>query len=499
MSRRTLFRKEAVDRLRSPDEVDQLLQVVNRRSWIPLVVVGALLAFALTWSVVDEIPETVEGRGILVYVDSIVPFQAKVDGQVTGLKAPLERVEAGGTLAEIERPELEDDLSFAIARHGRAVELEKRLENERDAWAAAERKAIDDKDAALDAQLEKIKATREALAGAEVAVETGADLKTVRDAIAKSREMESTLRKTLDRWDKEARDTGNTVISEVDRLNLRQKLADAVSRTAGLMLREQEIAISRIRLQDAGEMRAQRRLQLDADEARIAADKKDLVIRRAEIDRRLGQWKMEQETRLAALDEEVQRLTARKNVDPKVVAPAGGIVRELSVSADSWVKAGQRLGMFQKDVEGGPAAPLTCLAYFSVGDGMRIRKGLDVQVSLDSVKRERHGSIVAEVVSDPKPISRSAVERSLGNSELTERLMAGGRLVQVEVKLFPAELAGRPGDGGRPKGARYRWTSRSGVDADVAAGTTATVRVELESNKPIYYALPFLKDLFERE
>ena len=37
----SIFRKEAVDRLRSPDEVDQLLRVVNRRSWIPLAIAGA--------------------------------------------------------------------------------------------------------------------------------------------------------------------------------------------------------------------------------------------------------------------------------------------------------------------------------------------------------------------------------------------------------------------------------------------------------------------------
>ncbi|MEB3358647.1 MAG: hypothetical protein VKK04_18115 [Synechococcales bacterium] len=66
-SKTTLFRKESLERLSSPEQLDQLMQVVNPRSWIPLGALGGLLALGLVWSVFGRIPITVIGHGRLVY------------------------------------------------------------------------------------------------------------------------------------------------------------------------------------------------------------------------------------------------------------------------------------------------------------------------------------------------------------------------------------------------------------------------------------------------
>ena len=58
----SLFRKESIERLSSPERLDQLMQVVNPKSWLPLVALGSLVGAAIIWSIYGRIPITVEGR-----------------------------------------------------------------------------------------------------------------------------------------------------------------------------------------------------------------------------------------------------------------------------------------------------------------------------------------------------------------------------------------------------------------------------------------------------
>ncbi|MFQ3614168.1 MAG: NHLP bacteriocin system secretion protein, partial [Cyanobacteriota bacterium] len=62
-----LFRKESLERLSSPEQLDQLLQVVNPRDWLPLGCLAALVGAGLMWSIFGRIPLTVSGQGVLVY------------------------------------------------------------------------------------------------------------------------------------------------------------------------------------------------------------------------------------------------------------------------------------------------------------------------------------------------------------------------------------------------------------------------------------------------
>lgn len=70
MSKRSIFRKEALERLSSPEQLDQLMQIVTPRSWLPLTALSGLLVCGLVWSFVGRIPVTTTGRGAMVYADS---------------------------------------------------------------------------------------------------------------------------------------------------------------------------------------------------------------------------------------------------------------------------------------------------------------------------------------------------------------------------------------------------------------------------------------------
>jgi hypothetical protein len=61
-----LFRKKALERLSSPEELDQLMRVTSPRSWLALFGVFLLIVLAVVWGFFGSVPTTVAGEGILL-------------------------------------------------------------------------------------------------------------------------------------------------------------------------------------------------------------------------------------------------------------------------------------------------------------------------------------------------------------------------------------------------------------------------------------------------
>jgi hypothetical protein len=66
-SKTSIFRKESLERLSSPEQLDQLMQVVSPKSWLPLASLASIMALALVWGFLGRIPITAVGKGILVH------------------------------------------------------------------------------------------------------------------------------------------------------------------------------------------------------------------------------------------------------------------------------------------------------------------------------------------------------------------------------------------------------------------------------------------------
>jgi hypothetical protein len=65
----SLFRQESLERLSSPERLDELMKLVTLKTWLPLGTLGLLLGLGLVWSMVGRVPITVQGRGLLVQDD----------------------------------------------------------------------------------------------------------------------------------------------------------------------------------------------------------------------------------------------------------------------------------------------------------------------------------------------------------------------------------------------------------------------------------------------
>lgn len=103
-----LFRKSALERLSSPEQLDVTMQVTSPMGWIALGGVSLLLAFALVWSILGSIAIKVEGQGILIRGAAVLEVTAGASGRMTEvLVKPGDAVTVGQIVAHMAQPELQ--------------------------------------------------------------------------------------------------------------------------------------------------------------------------------------------------------------------------------------------------------------------------------------------------------------------------------------------------------------------------------------------------------
>ncbi|HYH45857.1 MAG TPA: NHLP bacteriocin system secretion protein [Thermoanaerobaculia bacterium] len=77
-----IYRKVALERLSSPEQLDQLIQVTRPRGWLALAALGGLLAAGLVWGIWGSIPTEAMGEGILLrggVSELVAPGSGQVD------------------------------------------------------------------------------------------------------------------------------------------------------------------------------------------------------------------------------------------------------------------------------------------------------------------------------------------------------------------------------------------------------------------------------------
>ncbi len=61
-----LFRRAALDRLASPEQLDQRMVVIRPHSWLALASLAAIIAVVIGWSILGRIAVYVSGSGLLI-------------------------------------------------------------------------------------------------------------------------------------------------------------------------------------------------------------------------------------------------------------------------------------------------------------------------------------------------------------------------------------------------------------------------------------------------
>ena len=104
----SIYRKAALERLSSPEQLDHLVEVTSPRDWIALGALGLVIFAALIWAIFGRIPTTVTGSGILVNSAGIFEVEVLGTGVVEDLAVDVgDLVRAGQLVARVRQPELE--------------------------------------------------------------------------------------------------------------------------------------------------------------------------------------------------------------------------------------------------------------------------------------------------------------------------------------------------------------------------------------------------------
>jgi HlyD family secretion protein len=99
-----IFRKVALERLSSPEQLDQMVQVTDPRGWLALAGLGALLLAAVGWGIWGSIPTEAQGDGILLRQGGISDLVANASGQVQEVLVGVgDVIEKGQPVARIQQ------------------------------------------------------------------------------------------------------------------------------------------------------------------------------------------------------------------------------------------------------------------------------------------------------------------------------------------------------------------------------------------------------------
>jgi HlyD family secretion protein len=112
-----IFRKVALERLSSPEQLDQLLQVTDPKGWLALGALGTILLSALAWGIWGAIPTESTGEGILLRRGGVSDLVAPSAGQIEEvLVSAGDVIEKGQPVARLRQDELQRQIADRRAK-----------------------------------------------------------------------------------------------------------------------------------------------------------------------------------------------------------------------------------------------------------------------------------------------------------------------------------------------------------------------------------------------
>jgi len=123
-----IFRKIALERLSSPEQLDQLMRITTPKGWVALISIGILLASAVCWGIWGTIPDKITGQGILMKSGGVFNIVSNSTGLVQNLYFGVDDiVQRGQVVARVEQPQVLDQIKSTRAKFQELVEERDRI------------------------------------------------------------------------------------------------------------------------------------------------------------------------------------------------------------------------------------------------------------------------------------------------------------------------------------------------------------------------------------
>ncbi len=430
--REGIFRKQALERMSSPDRLDQLIQIVSPKEWLLLGTCLTLGVILLAWCIWGQLATTVSGQGMLVRPRKIVEIQSRAAGELVNLQLRVgEEIKAGEVLGAIDQ-----------------AEIRKQLEEDRPRLAVLE---------AQDREKNTLQQQQTRLQGRDFEAQEH-DLKLQianrEESIRNDETLAVVLKKRLD------------ALREAIQVGIEPKISYELLQTEKEYL-ENQAKIS----------------QLQAERSELESQIKQLDTRRTDLSRTLLEASTNRRNQILELHRNIALNEIQLERGTRIVSEYSGRVVEIAASPGQILSAGSRLAYVEVHES---HDDLVCVMYFPVRDGKRIRPGMNIQATPESFKRERFGGIVGKVTTvSGFPVTKEGAALMLGNAELASQMLKVEPHIEVVAEL----------ERDKTTYSGYKWSSSKGPQMPITAGTTTSGRVTVEMRSPITYLLPFLRGM----
>jgi HlyD family secretion protein len=139
-----MFRKAAMDKATSPEQLDLVMQVTSPMGWLAVGTIGTILFAIGIWSFVANIPDLDEGQGVLIRGERLTEIKAPSPGTLVSLNVTADaNVTEGQVVAVIrrDRSEIEQKIQLKTEQLNR-LKAQNVGENSTDQVTAARNAAL---------------------------------------------------------------------------------------------------------------------------------------------------------------------------------------------------------------------------------------------------------------------------------------------------------------------------------------------------------------------
>lgn len=470
-----LFRQEALERLSSPERLDQLMQVVSPKAWLPLTTIGFLVVVAGTWSIFGRIPLTVNGQGVLIRPKSVVPFQMPTEGKILTLNVKSgDTIEKGQVLGTIDQGKLKQDLAQEQAKLAELLSQNQETTGLQKQGIALKLQNLAQQRITLNDNL------RAAQAFLPILREKGlVSLAQKRINILQNIQQNKALVPTLkERLELRRNLKQEGAISQDTVLQSQQDLIQTKSQVSDLEAQLKEIE----RQQAESESEYLKNLNTVKD---LKNQIQSIDVQTADLAQQDAQKSIDKTNQVQETKRRIAQFESELAGKSKITSNYNGRILELAIVPGQSVPSGARIGSIENQDSN---SKLISVIYLADKDGKQIKPGMTVQVTPSLVKRERYGGIVGKVTNvNPFPVSISDITAIVGNENLANNLASssGGAPIQVFAELQPSTTTF----------SGYKWSSSNGPNLKISSGTTTQVKLNVGEIAPISYVIPLFKSL----
>ena len=364
----------ATERLSTPDQLDQVIQVARFPHWLALFALMLVLAAGVAASFLVPVPITVRGQGILINAGGILAVTSETEGRLLELRVePGDRVARGQVVARVDQPRLrrgliegEEELAEARLRRETIRAFHLRTSQTQSQTLTNRRKALEQR---LESAINLLRALEDQLA---------AETQLSRDGIFSTRQVLATQT--------EVDEARNEILGIENEVKLFVQVISDQELVHERELLESQLAIS-------------------------------------ELERRLASLKAEYGRNIEVISPYSGKVVELK-INPGEITERNGALFSLLPSVDATSPATTG------------ADELIAVLYVPPQEGKKIRRLMSAQLTLSSIKREEFGFMLGHVESVAQvPATTEGMMRVLRNRQLVDQLSGAQAPFEVRVSL----------------------------------------------------------------